>query len=335
MKMRRAYIGLSYPLFYDYRNCAIVCDREIESQPNPILESPMGLLILYDELLFLSESLCPLNMRGLPYVKYVDRLFPDICLSNIRKASDGYAEAMASYEINFQNWELIRKSMGIDSGKFRVDSHSRTFHISDISTSATFSYRGLAFDFGVFSYLKQHYDSEIEFLTNSMMQNLPDKTGNVIEFAEKIVIENIPNYLSVTGPYHECIEELRGHCDLTSFRNWIADEHGYISKSEIAEATEAVSRAIEETKDKLFNQFFDEYSGYSCSKSIGKTILKATASGIPGLNLATTIVGLYDDLSDSAYRMDKMFEAENLRWQKFVVDSRKITKEIEHEFEKK
>jgi hypothetical protein len=35
-------------------------------------------MILYDELWFLSESLCSSNMSGLPYIKYVDELYPDL-----------------------------------------------------------------------------------------------------------------------------------------------------------------------------------------------------------------------------------------------------------------
>lgn len=35
-------------------------------------------MILYDELWFLCESLCPFNMRKLPYIKYVDKLYPDL-----------------------------------------------------------------------------------------------------------------------------------------------------------------------------------------------------------------------------------------------------------------
>ena len=37
----------------------------------PIIESPWGLMLLYDELWFLCKDVCPLNMRECSFVKYV------------------------------------------------------------------------------------------------------------------------------------------------------------------------------------------------------------------------------------------------------------------------
>jgi hypothetical protein len=70
--MRIAFIGLSGPLFYDYRNPARKAPSDLESSPNPVLDSPFGLLLLFDEIWFLCRSLCPDNMRDLPYVKFLD-----------------------------------------------------------------------------------------------------------------------------------------------------------------------------------------------------------------------------------------------------------------------
>ena len=52
MKRRIAYIGLSYPLLYDYKNQAEMTENDVTDSPNPIIESPLGLMILYDELWF-------------------------------------------------------------------------------------------------------------------------------------------------------------------------------------------------------------------------------------------------------------------------------------------
>ena len=77
MGKRTAYIGLSYPLLYDYNHQADKSPNDLYSSPNPIIESPLGLMILFDEILFLCRSVCPNNMRQLPYVKFVDELYPD------------------------------------------------------------------------------------------------------------------------------------------------------------------------------------------------------------------------------------------------------------------
>ena len=58
MKRRIAYIGLSYPLLYDYQHQAEMTENDVADSPNPIIESPLGLMILYDELWFLCESIC-------------------------------------------------------------------------------------------------------------------------------------------------------------------------------------------------------------------------------------------------------------------------------------
>ena len=70
--MRRAYIGLSTPIAFDYQTTASKTKADLSSSPNPILESPFGLLLLFDELWFLTRSLCPQNMRKVPYVHFLD-----------------------------------------------------------------------------------------------------------------------------------------------------------------------------------------------------------------------------------------------------------------------
>ena len=49
MKKRTAYIGISYPLLYDYRYQADKSPNDLLDSPNPIIESPLGLMIFYDK----------------------------------------------------------------------------------------------------------------------------------------------------------------------------------------------------------------------------------------------------------------------------------------------
>ena len=69
---RIGYVGLSTPSFYDYRTRASRAPSDRGSSPNPIVEGAFGAMLLYDELWFLCRSLCPENMRSLPYVKFLD-----------------------------------------------------------------------------------------------------------------------------------------------------------------------------------------------------------------------------------------------------------------------
>ena len=87
MGKRIAFIGLSTPLFYDYRNPASKAISDLGSSPNPILDSPFGLFLLFDEIWFLCRSLCPQNMRDLPYVKFLDESGKLPLLKNIEDRS--------------------------------------------------------------------------------------------------------------------------------------------------------------------------------------------------------------------------------------------------------
>lgn len=90
---RRAYIGISGPLAYDYKNQGDKFDSRESSAPNPLLEDSLGLLICYDELVFLSPHLCPRNMRELPYISYLnDRVdFSEVFPVALEQADSLYA----------------------------------------------------------------------------------------------------------------------------------------------------------------------------------------------------------------------------------------------------
>lgn len=50
--MRIGLVGLSSPLFYDYGISAGRAPSDLYDSPNPVLDSPFGLMLLYDELWF-------------------------------------------------------------------------------------------------------------------------------------------------------------------------------------------------------------------------------------------------------------------------------------------
>lgn len=65
-----AFIGLSSPTayYYDFKN-----EYSKDNQWNliPIIESPQGLMTLFDEIWFLHPALCPITMRKLDFVKFI------------------------------------------------------------------------------------------------------------------------------------------------------------------------------------------------------------------------------------------------------------------------
>jgi hypothetical protein len=62
---RIAYVGASGPIKYDYKHTLN------SGYPNPILESPLGLMAVYDEIVFLHESICPKTMQKLDFIRFL------------------------------------------------------------------------------------------------------------------------------------------------------------------------------------------------------------------------------------------------------------------------
>jgi hypothetical protein len=129
--MRRAFVGLSAPLFYDYRYPAMNANGEEE--PNPILDSPFGLFLLFDEIWFLSRSLCPQSMRGLPYVKFLeesDMLPPlaDIAVPDYQEIMSFDSSSAERYERlygSFSDYQETVRRVGI-TWDAAADNHSKT-----------------------------------------------------------------------------------------------------------------------------------------------------------------------------------------------------------------
>lgn len=147
MKKRIAYIGLSYPLFYDYRNQAPLSENDTWDSPNPIIESPLGLMILYDELWFLCESLCPSNMRGLSYIKYVDKIYPDLYY----EGADLFRQK-ADLKLNYRglSYEDTLNRMNLNKDFGSLDNHSHGIKIGDIIKSGNADENNLKFDIYIF-----------------------------------------------------------------------------------------------------------------------------------------------------------------------------------------
>ena len=125
---RHAYVGLSGPLLYDYEVQAERGPADLVSSPNPILDSPFGLLLLYDDIWFLTRSLCPQNMRELPYVHFLDEEAALPTLSDIdvegparRLSADPVmADLYSSVQSLFRRYDRVLRTLRIDWGDVPV-----------------------------------------------------------------------------------------------------------------------------------------------------------------------------------------------------------------------
>ncbi|MCI8485110.1 MAG: hypothetical protein HFH41_12350 [Lachnospiraceae bacterium] len=316
MNKRIAYIGLSYPLLYDYQNQAKRSGNDLSDSPNPIIESPLGLMILYDELWFLCKSLCPSNMRKLPYVRYVDEMFPNLYYEGV----DAFKESidLSVKQQSGLSYENILDRMNLKKRR-GIDTHTHEIRIGNVAVYGNGGIDNLLFDLYVFMALKEQSTADIELIANSRFcMNEFVQSNYDLGVVEKIVIPDIPNYLSKEGPYHPCMEELRENTYLTDFRKWVTEHHNHIQNSEVDEICRDVNKTIKDTEEKILNKYLKDHNKYAFFRSSGTTIIK-TAFGIASIpfSIADAFFGIAI-AGKNAHRVS------NDRWQGFVVQSRNM-----------
>lgn len=321
MLKRIVYIGLSYPSLYDYEHQATKANNDLCDSPNPLIDSPLGLMILYDELWFLCESLCPNNIRTLPYVKFVDIMFPDLWFEGAEKMCNNikYKDLCVS---QFPYFDALKRMNINYTG---CDTHTHTLKIGNVETSSNGGIENYSFDLYVLSALQNRIDERIEMISNPKycIREKNDLSA-VSELTEKLIISDIPNYLSVEGPYHECIEELRENAYLKDFRKWIISKHGNIQRNEISDVCVEVTANIKEAQKSIFKKHLEQNNKYSMFKSTGKTII-STVGGF--LHPAVSVLNATVDITANG---KQALEVKSDWWQGFIVDAQDISSKLNY-----
>ncbi|WP_345984757.1 hypothetical protein WCX49_08990 [Sulfurimonas sp. HSL-1656] len=290
--MREAYIGLSTPVGFDYLNTATKTKADQTSSPNPILDSPFGLMLLFDKLVFLSKSLCPENMRNLPFVEFLDEngSLPfvseeeiELAITKIREQNNSRMKTGISFQTAIQEAGVLDGIM--------VDNHTHSLKIGNYVGYANSDEYNLAIDL---LYLSKLQGRTIELVTNSRLRpthNLPTETWAGAKLTELLVIDNISNYLSPKGPYHPVIDEVRENKYLDEFRKWIISQNGSASITEVQDMKKQVEYAIQDAQDKLFLRHLDPKRHFL---TIGEAMLGDLAGlvyPLAGTTKATVEVG--------------------------------------------
>lgn len=319
--MRKAYIGLSSPLFYDYGNPASKPHEEQISSPNPILDGPFGLILFFDELWFLTRSLCPENLRGRSFVFFIDETN---LLSDFEYDSDFDVDEyfdplqIKSQRSGFSEYDrtLFQKGVHWWGHGARIDNHTHRIISPSLKpewelSGNSMDPRRVVFDLAVIN----HLGPDFEFVTNSFTDRLLNwQNAPAIapyQFADAMLyIDDIPNYQTVNGPYHLCLEELRDNSNLTQFRNWVTKTSSTTSPAEISEVKSEVEATLKNTVKDVIKKNFDR------SKEV--TSLAKTGFGwfldytLPG-------VGKIYKMSDTLVEHRKK---EAIRWQGFLLATR-------------
>lgn len=265
---RIAYIGISSPIgyFYDFQNIYF----KQEWDWNPIIESPQGLITLFDELWFLTRSLCPINLRNETYVKFLDensfytkkisRVCRDFFSLEINDFINIYPYISKSIDVhkNFSDaqfkkyWEVISSIYGKDAPNYPIDNHSHSFNFSGYNLSGN-SMRSeyLAFDIAVVGKINL---LGLELISNSFNINgfnTPNKTFNNTKVSEGVTIKKIPVLQTPVGPVIKDIERLRESKYLMDFREKINSD---FTEENIVTSIESIEKEfVKYRNDTLLN----------------------------------------------------------------------------------
>lgn len=223
-----AYIGMSSPLGYDY---------EVEQEfgrPNPILEAPLPLFLLYDEIWFLHHEMCPKNMESLGYVRILsDEEDITDYMEQVENLSEedilGSSNPQLSCRLG-NNWEQAMQNIAPYTDVY--DDHSRNL-IGGYGHSRV-SYGNFLLDQYVSNQL------EVDYVSNSAIKSYVTFEENettdptyAIGATQKLVTKRIPQYQSKAGPYFEDIDDFRNSSHIEEFRKKLRGEGGEVSAEEL------------------------------------------------------------------------------------------------------
>lgn len=317
---RRALVGFSSPIAYDYEHLATRAPSDLQSSPNPILDSPFGLMLLFDEIVFISRSFCPENMRTLAYVRFLDEegLFPSSALGDWASAYDAVESSVEWRRAAERVWESSGRRDVVDviarvtGGLSGSDNHTHDVRVGDFVGRGNADVYNLFRDLLIRDVLA---DQSLELVTNSFTQRfLEHKRDRVLAEArqtELIVVDNIHNYTAPAGPYHPVIDKLRENSYLSHFRRWIADQPASVSDAELKDIKESVERTLQEAQETAFLKFLDPKTHYV---SVGKAVVgDAIGAFLPG-------AGILMSAAEEVFTHQRLREQ---KWQGFVVAARR------------
>jgi len=303
--MRKAYIGLSTPIGYNYRF------ETKENKPNAILDSPLGLFLFYDEIWFFDRSLCPLNCQDLKYTYFLNEEY------NLEKSDlFDYSEELRKLQIeqhdifsseNQLSWEEVLK-INLGYVEEPIDNHGRGVEMGNLY----FSLNSTPYNLNIDKFIAEKYGLELitSTITNQMMKD--DNRFNIAaDLTQIMLVENIPNFQLLEGPYHPFLEELRKEELISYFRNKITDITLGKDFKDITKLKEDLNKQMDVYKDELVLKALSKTRVY-------KSALDAVTGQIP---LLSNIYSIGDSLNNlNSFVNERKING----WAGFIVQGRQI-----------
>ncbi len=301
--------------------------------PRPILENTLGLLLCYDEIWFISRSLCPAAMRNLPYVKFVED-FPDLT-NRVIVACDQYGDIARNFSKKLTDAHRKQESEGWNRiwtdiqeafpFEMSLDNHSRGVVLSGTLVGSPFpgAPENAVLDWGVAASLDFDVDITINTpLARSLSGELTETrragglTGVHVRAAELLLPVQAADWHGPDGAYHESIEDLREHPNIREFRHYLGSVDA-VDKSGEDLARHVSDLALSHSRDVL-ERFV---KGRGKIKTLGSAAIGMAGNAVqPGLGsvIGGAISGL-DFLKERKLRKE-------VAWSVFVLDAQRFNR---------
>lgn len=302
--MRKAFIGFSSPIAYSYK-----FENE-KGHPNPILDSPIGLFLFYDEIWFLDKKLCPYNMQSLPYVHFLSEEYDlskldlrqlHLSLDEISKIipAEKREEARSAYD--------RARHLNIQDG-WLADNHGRGISVGNDGAMPNPTENNLIID----DYIARQFG--LELITNSYTYYASTTfVSHEVsrQLAHAVLAKNIPNFQMIDGPYHPLIDDLRSDSFLKDFRGKVKDLANTSDISVITNLSEQMEHQFDLYTTALVLKHFDK-------KRIFKGIADAVVGQVPILS------NVYSAVDGGKTVFDAINARKNYGWVGFLANAKLI-----------
>lgn len=329
MVKRIAYIGLSYPVMFDI-------SKKIKSwlspgtpvETFPIIDSPWGLMLLYDELWFLCRDVCPVNMRDCQFVKFVTDLYPNIdykALLNSALAATEKPQCSLLTKEEFYKYYVSKTNYN----SYISTSSTEGCWVKNVYVRAGTLPENYLFDIFVKETIQRMSRNKIEVIANgniSFEEYIAH--SKELELTNTLILNGIPNYMTRYGPYHPIIEELRENKFLKDYRKWIITSHNHLQDKEIKEVKESVENELRQIQENATLKYFNDHSKKFFINSLFTTTAKTVVCTVLGeIPLVGGFIGGSVDLTSNIVDLTSDWKqkkaVDNDRWAGFVIEARK------------
>ncbi len=267
--IRRALVGFSSPVGYSYQYLASKTSNDKRSSPNPVLMGATGLFVLYDEIWFACRSLCPENMRALPYVRFLDIERPDIIENMAAVIADSHKATFPGEaginDLFPDGYDGMRRFFPANG---KVDNHTHGLSFGNGVLNGNLGTPQLAIDTWLISSVPElrlelvlnPVTAKLAFAGNVDTWPLNKESYNDLVLSDGIIsLDNLYDFTGPLGPHHSYAEDLRQDDLVKEFRSWIKGQRGRLDNQTLQQIQEEVDARVYDLTKEAFKHFSERY----------------------------------------------------------------------------